>query len=273
MKKWLIPVSILLILSAGYYFYEKYFNESVQTQINSQLKETDFPKVLANSKAFIGAKMVGDGLIENSKYVEGEGVYTGVILKPEEFSEMIVLYEKDRKEPLRTQTYIDFSGEVMELNETASKLAYNQKIIQLNTVSLKTKDSNVKTDESIINIDVQMKKEIEYIIVEVEKIDVNPASTRVSVSIENKTEHEIFLNKESVELVADGELIPNKYELLNDHLRLKNSIEKNSNTKGVLSFKKISIMTEQLDLKLFMMKVGEEEPIEFNYKINISSMN
>lgn len=68
--------------------------------------------MIKNPKNYVGHSIEAEGLVDDSKYINGKGVYSVILLKKGEYTISLVIVETDKKEALAEQSYIRFEGEI-----------------------------------------------------------------------------------------------------------------------------------------------------------------
>lgn len=68
--------------------------------------------MIKSPKNYVGHSIEAEGLVDDSKYINGKGVYSVILLKKGEYIISVVIVETDKKEALVEQSYIRFEGEI-----------------------------------------------------------------------------------------------------------------------------------------------------------------
>lgn len=78
---------------------------------------------MKNTDKYIGYTIEGEGLVDESVYIEGQGVYTAVVLNLRDYSNVVMLFEKGQTRELEPQIMVDFKGKVKELYKNEKNLS------------------------------------------------------------------------------------------------------------------------------------------------------
>ncbi|MBQ0138573.1 MAG: hypothetical protein KBT36_04695 [Kurthia sp.] len=269
MKKWLlITLGILLLASTSFYFAKK--NEkTADSSIEKIIEEKDYANVLDNPNEFIGYKVEGEGLVEESIYEEGIGVFTTVILNTHDYSDLVLLYEEEENRVLESRTSVFFSGKVAGLYKEKDVFKRAVNLPKVNIDSIEIENQSNLDQKDLFEVAINKEKQKEKIAIELEKVAIYKSATRIYLSIRNHSQNDAYLNEASIQLLADGIEIPTKYEMLDKKLRLERYLNPGEETYGALSFKKVLISTEKLQLKISFSSEEKKEPIDFYFKVNL----
>lgn len=269
MKKWLLIAFGIILLASSVFYFEKTKEKAVDSSIEKKLEEKDYDDFIVNTTDYIGYKIEDEGLVEESVYIKGEGVYTTVVLNPDEYSNVILLFEKDQKRVIEPRNTVLFSGNITEIYK--NKKTFNRLVklpkIKVDTLTLENKESIDNKD--LFQVDIRKKQQKKGTEVTLEKIAIFNSATRIYLTISNQSKHDIYLNEASIQLFADGELIATKYEMLDKKVRLERYLRPNNETYGALSFKEIMISTKKLQLKISFSSGEQEQPIDYNFKVTL----
>lgn len=269
MKKWFFVVAGIAILIAGIYVIEKQQDRKIQSSAIKNLHQEDFNNLIETPEKFVGFQIEGDGLVEESNYIEEKGVYTIILLDPQDYADPIYLHEPSSKVPLEEQTYVHFTGKVDDVYQNKNIFGRKNKMPKVVVSSLDSVGNPDVDEELLKKVFVNQVEEVEGIVATVEKIELYSSSTRVYVKIENKLSNRIYFNDDSMRLVADGVGISSKYEILNSNMRLARSLESLKETDGILSFKKLSLKTEEVIVNFSMSIVDKSEQAKFEFQLNL----
>lgn len=226
-----------------------------QQPVQKETKEIDYEHMIKNPKNYVGHSIEAEGLVDDSKYINGKGVYLVILLKKGEYTISVVIVETDKKEALVEQSYIRFEGEITGIYKGNLDLG-----VQGDLVEIRTKEVIIEESEkspNMVNVEINEQGNFGNVHVEVDKMRMYPKSTR------------IYLNDSSIKLYADGKEIPSKYEVLDQSIRLARSLEPNKGTRGVMSFEAAPKDTKKLDLTFEMTMVNQKKPIQFSHEMNM----
>lgn len=272
--KWRIIILIVigLVLGTGIYFSVPFFEHKTQKNIPAQKETTeiDYERMAKNPTAYIGHKIEAEGLVDESRYIEGKGVYSVILLKNNDYITSVVISEKDKNEVLAQQSYIRFSGEIEGIYRGDLDLGVQGDLVEIRTTEVIIDESEKSPD--VVSVDIEEQGNFGNVHVEVDKVRIYEKSTRIYLFLYNKNEERIYLNDSSIKLYADGKKIPTKYEVLDQSVRLARSLEPNKGTRGVLSFEAIPKNTKKLSLKFEMTMVSQQKPIQFSHKMDMGAV-
>lgn len=228
------------------------------------------PELIENPKIYVGYDIEANGVVDRSNYVKGKGVYSALLLDPKEYKDPIVILQKDEKKPLKQQSIVNFSGKVAKVYKGTDKLGMKGSLAQVNIKTIEVGEGESFENEVLINQDVNEKCEVEKVLLEVEKVKVYQSGTRISIFLYNKNKKRIYLNDSTIKLLADGVVVPTKFEILDQKDRLLHTLESDQGTHGVLSFNRIAKTTKNLELSFQLSLVNESKPINIKKKIKFS---
>lgn len=268
-KRIIITISVILIVSVSIYFLVSFLEHKNKQQqpVQKETKEIDYEHMIKNPKNYVGHSIEAEGLVDDSKYINGKGVYSVILLKKGEYTTSVVIVETDKKETLAQQSHIRFEGEITGIYKGNLDLG-----VQGDLVEIRTKEVIIEESEkspNMVNVEINEQGNFGNVHVEVDKVRMYPKSTRIYLFLYNKNNARIYLNDSSIKLYADGKEIPSKYEVLDQSIRLARSLEPNKGTRGVMSFEAAPKDTKKLDLTFEMTMVNQKKPIQFSHEMNM----
>lgn len=202
--------------------------------------------------------------------MKGKGVFSALLLDPKEYKDPIVILQKDEKKPLKQQSIANFNGKISKVYKGTDKLGMKGSLAQVNVQTIEVGEGESFENEVLINLDVNEKSEVDKVLLKVEKVKVYQSGTRISIFLYNKNKKRIYLNDSTIKLLADGVVVPTKFEILDQKDRLLHTLERDEGTHGVLSFNRIAKTTKKLELSFRLTLVNESKPITIKKKIKFS---
>lgn len=270
MKKWIFLILAIAVIGSGMFLIEKNLGKTPQSVTNKKLEEEDYKDFINNPADYVGYSMSAEGLVEESKFIKSEGVYTTLILNEKEYEDIIVLYEKEGTKEFEPRTTVDFEGKVARVYKDKKTFNRTINLPKINVTSIKVNDyPKEKNNRKSKELAIGQSKSKQNVQVKVENIELNESSTRVHIKIQNNSKQRIYLNEGNAFLEVDGESISSKYEMLDKNLRLATSLDATDGTEGVLTFNEIDRQSKQLKLILKIISVENDAPIEFKYTIEL----
>lgn len=140
---------------------------------------------------------------------------------------------------------------------------------KINVENLIVETQETVDHKDLFRVGIKTKQEKQDIQVTLEKVAIFNSATRVYVTISNHSDHDVYLNEASIQLLADGETVPGKYEMLDKKIRLERYLIPNDETYGALSFNKMKISTEKIEFEISFSSEENEKPINFKFKENM----
>lgn len=213
-----------------------------QQPAQKKTKEIDYGYMIKSPKNYVGHSIEAEGLVDDSKYINGKGVYSVILLKKGEYIISVVIVETDKKEALVEQSYIRFEGEITGIYKGNLDLSVQGGEIRTKEVIIEESEKS----PNMVNVEINEQGNFGNVHVEVDKVRMYSKSTRIYLFLYNKNDARIYLNDSSIKLYADGKEIPSKYEVLDQSIRLARSLEPNKGTRGVMSFEVVPKDTKNL---------------------------
>lgn len=268
-KRIIITISIILVIGVAIYFLVPFLEQKTKKNGPTQkhTTEVNYERMSENPTAYLGTKIEAEGLVDESRYIDGKGVYSVILLQKDGYTTSVVITEKDKKEALAQQSYVRFTGEVKGRYEGELDLGVQGDLVEIEVTEVIIEESEKSPD--MVNIKINEEDNFGNVHVEVDKVRLYPKSTRIYLFLYNKNDARIYLNDSSIKLYANGKEIPTKYEVLDQSIRLARSLEPNKGTRGVLSFDAIPKDTKKLDLAFEMTMVNQKKPIQFSHEMNM----
>lgn len=260
----------ILIICVGSIYLILQNKEKQKSAPEKLITQEKVPELIENPKIYVGYEVEASGVVDRSNYVKGKGVYSALLLDPKEYKDPIVILQKGEKKPLKQQSIVNFSGKVSKVYKGTDKLGMKGSLAQVDIKSIEVGEGETFENEVLINLDVHEKSEVEKVLLEIEKIKVYQSGTRISIFLYNKNKKRIYLNDATIKLVADGVVVPTKFEILDQKDRLLHTLESDQGTHGVLSFNRIAKTTKNLELSFQITLVNETKPITIKKKIKFS---
>lgn len=269
MKKWLLIIVGFFLIASGFFYIVQKNKKTADSSIEKAVEVKDYKTVLKDVKKYVGYKVKGEGLVEESVYEEGVGVFTTVVLDTSDYSDLILLYEKDRTRIIESRTTILFSGEIAGIYKDNKVFNRAMNLAKVTVDSMELQNASMGNSDVLSELAINKEKQKEKINVELKKLTVYKSSTRIYLKIVNESSNDIYLNPASLKLIADGRKIPAKYEMLDKKFQLDRYLNPTDQTYGALSFNEIVDSTKQLQLKISFSSQAKKEPINFKFKIKL----
>lgn len=249
---------------------EKAKNKPVKSAGKLEITNENIKHFFKKPSDFANYTITETGAVEKSVYIDKKGVYTTVLLYPNEYSGEIMLVDEKATKPLKQQSTIEFTGFVKGSYETENKFGIKKEIPRVASSSIDVVDTTLNDQKELKTITFNEEKNVGNIHSMIEKIVLFDKSTRVYLFNYNKTDKRIYFNDALLQLFADGVLIPSKFEVIDESHRLARSLEPNTGTHGILTFNKVPLTTKKLVLKFVINKRDDSKgvPIQFEVKMN-----